>query len=425
MTDIQQERARLRQAIKTCRFELLPARCAFGELEEDALRLYEDCCMQLISEKKTSTSKLFQDAQSLKAIPLRAQLIVAASDNEYSLCGLSAYQQSDTYKLCKLCLKGKTAVNALMRSMNIKLLDALGLKLYDCGLATELKEGVYEHRIPRKFRVSNDASLGPAMSKEAAVFYLSLGAAYAKDLYEEACDKNAALIWALGEFGIANSTAASMVLASLLGRKELLEGDISYRHGLLSDKQYADKRACINKALKRYKSRAIIDETSESLELSGLSKLGKLTRTNLEISTDAELDKHAHAFGTRLADPLFSQSKSFELLCQLGSYEIAFLIGVLQFALQKGVPCILDGLLSIASAALCLEYKPEYKALLYASHYSSEPLAKYALERYGLEPRINSGLSAGEACGALLHLQQLCTVLQCLMDLKRGEGLRE
>lgn len=422
MTDIQQERVRLRQAIESCRFELLPARRAFGELEEDALRLYENCCMQLISETKTSTSKLFQDTQSLTSIPLRAQLIVAASDNEYSPCGLSAYQQSDTYKLCKLCLKGKTAVNALMRSMSIRLLDDSDLKLYDCGLATELKEGLYGHTIPRKFRVSNDASLGPAMSKEAAVFYLSLGAAYAEDLYEEACDKNAALIWCLGEFGIANSTAASMVLASLLAREELLEGDISSRHGLLSDKQYADKRACINKALKRYSSRAIIDKASESLELGRHSKLGKLTK--LEVSTDAELDKHAQAFGASLADPSFAQSKSFELLCQLGSYEIAFLIGFLQIALQKGVPCILDGILSIASAALCLEYKPEYKALLHASHHSSEPLARFALERYGLDPRINSGLSAGEACGALLHLQQLCTVLQCLMDLKRGEGLR-
>ena len=98
--------------------------------------------------------------------------------------------------------------------------------------------------------------------------------------------------------------------------------------------------------------------------------------------------------GDRVDDPV-------DTLTALGSPDIAAATGFMAAAASAGVPVLLDGLISVASALMAERIAPGSQAWFAAGHRSTEPAQSLALEKLGLEPVLDLGMRLGEGSGAV------------------------
>ena len=98
--------------------------------------------------------------------------------------------------------------------------------------------------------------------------------------------------------------------------------------------------------------------------------------------------------GDRVDDPV-------DTLTALGSPDIAAAAGFMAAAASAGVPVLLDGLISVASALMAERIAPGSHAWFAAGHRSTEPAQSLALEKLGLEPVLDLGMRLGEGSGAV------------------------
>ena len=98
--------------------------------------------------------------------------------------------------------------------------------------------------------------------------------------------------------------------------------------------------------------------------------------------------------GDRVDDPV-------DTLTALGSSDIAAATGFMAAAASAGVPVLLDGLISVASALMAERIAPGSQAWFAAGHRSTEPAQSLALEKLGLEPVLDLGMRLGEGSGAV------------------------
>jgi nicotinate-nucleotide--dimethylbenzimidazole phosphoribosyltransferase len=98
--------------------------------------------------------------------------------------------------------------------------------------------------------------------------------------------------------------------------------------------------------------------------------------------------------GDRVDDPV-------DTLTALGSPDIAAAAGFMAAAASAGVPVLLDGLISVASALMAERIAPGSQAWFAAGHRSTEPAQSLALEKLGLEPVLDLGMRLGEGSGAV------------------------
>ncbi len=94
-----------------------------------------------------------------------------------------------------------------------------------------------------------------------------------------------------------------------------------------------------------------------------------------------------------------------EVLAKVGGYDLLGMTGVILGAASCGLPVVLDGFLSYASALAACRIAPQVKPYLIPSHLSAEKGARIALEHLGLEPYFNMGMRLGEGSGAALAMQ--------------------
>ena len=90
-----------------------------------------------------------------------------------------------------------------------------------------------------------------------------------------------------------------------------------------------------------------------------------------------------------------------DTLTALGSPDIAAAAGFMTAAAGAGVPVLLDGLISVASALMAERIAPGSHAWFAAGHRSTEPAQSLALEKLGLEPVLDLGMRLGEGSGAV------------------------
>ena len=95
------------------------------------------------------------------------------------------------------------------------------------------------------------------------------------------------------------------------------------------------------------------------------------------------------------------------LLRVIGSADIAAMTGFLRRAAERGVPALLDGVVSGVAAVLAERLAPGAAAWWCAGHRSTEPAHRLSLEALGLEPVVDLGMRLGEATGALVALPVL------------------
>lgn len=300
---------------------------ALGRLEELALHL---ACL------------LGSDRPTLR----QPQLLVCAADHGIAAQGVSAYPAEVTPQMVMNMLAGGAAVSVLARQ------HGLALTVANCGVNAELAHpALRDLRVAGCERGTADSSLGPALSEAQAEQALHQGAALLRSL-----PGNALL---LGEMGIANTSAAALLMARLTG---LPLADCVGRGTGLDDAGLAHKRAVLARALL------------------------------------ANADARA---------PL-------QCLAALGGLEIASLAGaVLQAAAERRL-ILVDGFISTAAVAVAAALQPAVLERCVAAHASAESGHARWLQALGLRPLLNLGLRLGEGSGAALAwplLESACRLL--------------
>lgn len=105
----------------------------------------------------------------------------------------------------------------------------------------------------------------------------------------------------------------------------------------------------------------------------------------------------------------------------LGGYEIIALIGAILAAAERGVPVVLDGLITGVAALAAARLAPEVAPWLVAAHRSPEPAHGPVLEALGLRPLLELGLRLGEGSGAVLAMGLLESACRIARDMRTFE----
>ncbi len=210
----------------------------------------------------------------------------------------------------------------------------------------------------RKVRRGSGAiHLTDALTREETERSLALGAEVAGELVADG-----AQLLMTGDLGIGNTTPAAALLAATLG---LPADDVTGRGTGIDDEGWIRKRDVIAQALARVDGRT--------------------------------------------ADPV-------EVLTALGSADLAAATGFLVEASTRGVPVVLDGLMSLACAVVAEAIAPGASAWWVAGHRSTEPAQAHALKSLGLEPLLDVGMRLGEGSGAVAALPVLRSGIAVLRD---------
>jgi nicotinate-nucleotide--dimethylbenzimidazole phosphoribosyltransferase len=237
-------------------------------------------------------------------------------------------------------LDGGAAINVLARRVGARVV------VVDLGVAADLP--TRPDLVARKIGFgTRNLAVGPAMDRAQALAAMAAGAEVLTAEIERGLD-----IVATGEMGIANTTAASAIVAAITGAHV---ADVTGRGTGIDDERWALKV--------------------------------KVIRRSLEINKpDAR-------------DPL-------DVLAKLGGFEIAGLVGLILEAASRHVPVVIDGFITGAAALIATELRPEAREYLIPAHNSVEIGHRVMLERMELTPLLNLDLRLGEGTGAaiVMHL---------------------
>ena len=284
---------------------------------------------------------ILQTESPLLASP---QLVVFAADHGLANHGISAYPSDVTWQMVENFLTGGAAVSVLARQHQIALTVA------DCGVRHIFKAqpGLYQCKISYG---TADALTQPAMSVDQCELALSNGQALINTL-----PGNALL---LGEMGIGNTSAASLLLARLTGLA--LEQCVGSGTGL-------DQNGIQHKT-------AILQQV---------------------------LQRHADA-----TEPL-------QALAAFGGFEIATMIGAILEAAASNRIIVVDGFITSAAVLVASRLDPLILQRCVFSHCSAERGHVLLLEQLGAKPLLDFQLRLGEGSGAALAwplLVSACSVL--------------
>lgn len=105
------------------------------------------------------------------------------------------------------------------------------------------------------------------------------------------------------------------------------------------------------------------------------------------------------------------------LLARIGGADLAAMTGYLLQSAARGVPVVLDGIVSLAAALMARSIDPAVAAWWVAGHRSTEPAATLALDDLRLDPLLDLDLRLGEGTGALLALPVLEAAIRTLAQM--------
>lgn len=273
------------------------------------------------------------------------QLVIFAADHGLAARGVSAFPSEVTWQMVENFLAGGACVSVLARQ------HGLALTVVDCGVMREFapRVGLLARRLGAG---TADASAGPAMTAAQCAQALANGAQVVRDLPGN--------VLLLGEMGIGNTSAASLLLARLAGL------DIAECTGAgtgLNEAAIARKTAVLRKVLA------------------------------LHAQARAPLDA----------------------LAAFGGFEIATMAGaVLQAAIERRL-IVVDGFITGAAVLVAHALQPAVMERCVFAHRSGERGHVQMLAHLGAQPLLDLGLRLGEGSGAALAwplLESACRVLR-------------
>lgn len=281
-----------------------------------------------------------------------AQMLVCAADHGLAARGVSAYPSDVTWQMVENFLAGGAAVSVLARQHGI------GLTVVDCGVNHdfESRDGLLIRKIAHG---TADALAGPAMSAAQCEQAIQNGRDVVSDL-----PGNALL---LGEMGIGNTSAASMLLARLGGL-------------------------------------AVADVTGAGTGLDADAVLRKIDVLRQVMALHAE----ARA-------PL-------EALAAFGGFEIATLVGAVQQAAAERRVIVVDGFIASAAVLVAARLQPAVLQRCVFAHRSGERGHALMLAHLKAEPLLDMGLRLGEGSGAALAWPLLVSACALLREMASFEA---
>ncbi|MBV8379292.1 MAG: nicotinate-nucleotide--dimethylbenzimidazole phosphoribosyltransferase [Paucibacter sp.] len=273
------------------------------------------------------------------------QMMVFAGDHGLAARGVSAYPSDVTWQMVENFLAGGAAVSVLARQ------HGLALTVVDAGVRHDFapRPGLALAKIAPG---TADALEGPAMSAEQCAEAIRRGRALLRER-----PGNAVL---LGEMGIGNTSAATLLLARLAGHPV---------------------EACVGRG------------------------------TGLD---DAQLQRKTQVLGEVLARHA-QVSEPLDVLAAFGGFEIAMMAGaVLQAALERRV-IVVDGFIASSAVLVAARLQPAVLQRCVFAHRSNEPGHRLMLEALQARPLLDLGLRLGEGSGAALAwplLESACRILR-------------
>ncbi|MDM0112528.1 nicotinate-nucleotide--dimethylbenzimidazole phosphoribosyltransferase [Variovorax sp. J22R133] len=273
------------------------------------------------------------------------QMLVCAGDHGLAARGVSAYPSDVTWQMVQNFLEGGAAVSVLARQ------HGLALSVVDCGVRHDFepRAGLLIRKIAHG---TADSSTGSAMSDAQCAQAIENGREVVRNL-----PGNALL---LGEMGIGNTSAASLLLARLGG---------------------IDLDRCVG--------------AGTGLDAAGIARKRAVLAQVLA--------RHADA------------TAPLQALAAFGGFEIATLVGaVLEAAHQRRV-IVVDGFITGAAVLVACALQPHVVQRCVAAHESAEPGHALLLKHLGLEPVLRLDLRLGEGSGAALAwplLESACRILR-------------
>lgn len=280
------------------------------------------------------------------------QLVVFAADHGLAARGVSAYPSDVTWQMVENFLAGGAAVSVLAQQHGI------GLTVMDCGVRHEFapRPGLRQCKIGWG---TADASEQPAMTATQCAEAMAQGSKLVDELPGN--------VLLLGEMGIGNTSAASMLMARLTG---------------------LDIADCTG---------AGTGLDAEAVQ----RKVGILRQV---------LARHEAAVA-----PL-------DALAALGGFEIAAMVGaVLQAAAQRRV-ILVDGFITTAAVLVAAHLQPHVLQRCVYAHRSGERGHALMLAHLKAQPLLDLGLRLGEGSGAALAWPLLASAAAILRDMASFES---
>ncbi|MDR0805885.1 MAG: nicotinate-nucleotide--dimethylbenzimidazole phosphoribosyltransferase [Enterobacteriaceae bacterium] len=115
---------------------------------------------------------------------------------------------------------------------------------------------------------------------------------------------------------------------------------------------------------------------------------------------------------------------AIDVLAKVGGFDLAGMTGVILGAAACGVPVVLDGFLSYASALAACQIAPLARDYCIPSHFSAEKGAARALQYLNLKPYLYLDLRLGEGSGAAMAMSIISAAcaMYCDMGLLTDSG---
>lgn len=286
---------------------------------------------------------------------LEPAIVLCAADHGVAEEGVSAFPQEVTAQMLLNFAGGGAAVCVLAAQAGARLVVA------DVGVRERVDAPAI---LDRRVRAGTaNSTRGPAMTVAEAERAIAVGIEIAGDLVDDGVG-----LVALGEMGIANTTAASALTAALL---RVAPDGVCGRGTGVDDAGLECKRATVWRAL-------------EANCVSPYDPVGALAG--------------------------------------VGGLEIGALAGVVLGCAARRTPVVVDGFITGAAALLATCVEPRCAGALIAAHRSPEPGHRLILHALGLEPLLELEMRLGEGSGAALALPVVASALAILSDMATFDG---
>ena len=291
----------------------------------------------------------------------RPALVIFAGDHGVArTAGTSAYPPEVTAQMVGNFVAGGAAANVLARQVaaTVRVIDVS----VDCdaGYLADVDPGVASRRVRRS---SGSIDVEDAMTRAECERALDLGTSLADEEIARGAD-----VLIAGDMGIGNTTPAATLIGLLTGHPAAA---VTGRGTGIDDAALARKTGTVAAAMAR--GAACLD------------------------------------------DPV-------GLVAAVGGPDIAAMTGYLARAAVRGVPVVLDGIVSCAAALVAERLRPGSCAWWVAGHQSTEPASHLALDALGLHPVLDLGLRLGEGTGALLAIPVLNAAALTLAEMATFDG---
>lgn len=282
-------------------------------------------------------------------------ILVFAGDHGVAMSGVSPYPQAVTAQMVLNFLQGGAAINVFARQHD------LTLRVIDSGVNYAF--GKMDGLIDAKVALGTQNFLyGDAMSDAQCNQAISRGASLMQAEIALGCN-----VVGFGEMGIANTSSASLLMATLC---QLPIHDCVGRGTGLDDAGLVHKQTQLQLAF------------------------------DLHHSNSADLHLH----------PL-------KVLAAFGGFEIAMMVGAMLQAAEKKCVLLIDGFISTAALLVAAKIAPNILAYCVFSHCSNEAGHEALLAHLQAKPLLNLGLRLGEGTGAALAFPMVAAAVNFLNEM--------